>query len=329
MLYSDITPRTNAYADLKLLNRAKINNILGRWGQNRVLPTKKTQTITFRRYGKLDSTAVILAEGVTPAGQTLSATDYTCTLHQYGDFVRLTDVIEDTHEDPVLNDTMDNLGDQADEMIDKVRYGVLVAGSNVLLTNGTLRTDVNSIITRDLLRTAARTLKAQEAKQITEMVEGGAKINTYPIPACYIAACHSDMQPDIERMEGFKSISEYGSQKMIVPGEIGSVGEFRFIFDNNAAPFANGGGALAGQGYNTLSTGGTLSDVYPILIFAKDAYGVVALAGKSGVQTMVANPKAQVGDELAQKGSAGWKCWSGAVILNDSWMLRVETAAKG
>ena len=329
MFYSDITPRTNAYADLRLLTRAKINNTLGRWGQNRVLPTKKTQTINFRRYEKLNSDPVVLAEGVTPAGQTLTATDYSCTLHQYGDFIRLTDVIQDTHEDSVLNDTMDNLGDQADEMIDKVRAGVLEAGSNILYTNGTAITDVNSVITRDLLRTAARTLKGQEAKQITEMVEGGAKINTYPIPACYIAVCHSDLQPDIERLEGFKSINEYSSQKQIFPGEFGSVGEFRFIFDNNLTPSEDGGGTYNGQGYSTLSTTGSASDVYMVLIFAKDAYGVVALAGKSGVQTLVSNPKAQAGDELAQKGSAGWKAWSGAIILNDAWMLRIDTAAKG
>ena len=103
----------------------------------------------------------------------------------------------------------------------------------------------------------------------------------------------------------------------------------RFVFDNNMSAWADGGGAKAGAGYTVLSTTGTSADVYPVLVFAKHAYATVSLAGQTGVETLVANPKAGPGDELAQKGSVGWKAWSGCVILNDSWMLRIETAAKG
>ena len=78
-----------------------------------------------------------------------------------------------------------------------------------------------------------------------------------------------------------------------------------------------------------MSTSGVKADVYPVLVFAKHGTGVVSLSGKNAVQTLVANPKAQAGDELAQKGSVGWKAWSGVVILNDAWHLRVEVAAKG
>jgi N4-gp56 family major capsid protein len=329
MLYSDISPRTAAYADLKLLERSTLNNILGRWGQNRTLPTKKSQTVKFRRYTKLDKTPVILAEGVTPAGKTLAVTDIPCILYQFGDWVRYTDVIEDTHEDPVLNETKDLLGDQADEMLDTMRFGVLKAGTNVLYTNGTQRTDVYSVISSDLIRSAVRILEKQEARKQTQMISGGAKINTHPIPDCYIAVCATDLTPDIERCTGFKSPSEYASSMGVIPGEIGSVGKVRFIGDNNCVAWANGGGNYNGGGYDTLTTAGAKSDVYPILILGKDAYGVVNLAGKNAIQTLIANPKAQVGDELAQKGSMGWKGWNGCAILNDLWMLRIECAAKG
>jgi len=191
MITSDISARTTAYADLNLLKRAVANNILGRWGQVRTLPKKKSTTITFRRYAALDSTPVILQEGVTPAGKTRTYTDYTCTLSQYGDFIRYTDVIKDTHEDPILNDNIEALGEQADEMIDKMRFGVLKAGTNILYSNGAARTDVNTVVSRDLFRTAVRTLEGQKAKYLKEMIQGGAKINSYPIPSAYIAVCHA------------------------------------------------------------------------------------------------------------------------------------------
>lgn len=329
MIMADISPRTAAYADLKLLKRAVANNILGRFGQVRVLPKKKSTTITFRRYEALDSTPVVLQEGVTPTGKTRTYTDYTCTLQQYGDFIKFTDVIRDTHEDPVLNDNIEALGEQADEMMDKMRFGVLKAGSNKLLANGTLRTDVNTVISRDLVRTAVRTMERQKAAYLKEMIQGGAKINTYPIPSAYIAVCHPDLRPDLERASGYKDVSEYAANMGMIPGEMGSLGMVRFVADVNCTPFADGGGAKAGAGYTVLSTTGTLADVYPVLVFGKDAYGVVPLAGMNAMESLIHNPVASASDPLAQRGSQGWKGWNGCVILNDAWMIRLEVAAKG
>lgn len=327
MNYVEISPRTAAYADLSLLKRAVANNVLGRWGQVRTLPKKKSQTINFRRYAALDSDPVVLQEGVTPAGKTRTYTDYSCTLHQYGDFIKFTDVIQDTHEDPILNDNNEALGEQADEMMDKMRFGVLKAGTNKLLANGTQRTDVISVPSRDLFRTAVRILEAQKAKYIQEMIQGGAKINTYPIPSAFIGVCHTDLRPDLERCSGFKDVSEYAANMGSIPGEIGSIGMIRFVGDTNCVPFADAGGDVGTTG--VLSTTGAKADVYPILVFGKDAYGVVPLAGKNAMETLIVNPKASDSDPLAQRGSQGWKGWNGCVILNDAWMIRVEVAAKG
>lgn len=327
MNYSDITPRTQAWADLKLLKRSVANNVLGRWGQSRTLPTKKSQVISFRRYEALDTTPVTLGEGVSPAGKVRTYTDYTCTLKPYGDFVSFTDVIKDTHEDPVLNDNLEALGEQADEMIDKVRFGILKAGTNKLLANGLLRTDVTANLSRDLVRTAVRVMEKQKAKPLTEMIVGGAKINSYPIPESYIAVCHTDMRPDIERCSGYKGVEEYAANMGVIPGEIGSVGRVRFVGDTNCEPFADGGGDVGATG--NLSTTGVKCDVYPLLVFGKDAYGVVQLAGKNAMETLISNPRPQAGDPLAQRGTQGWKGWNGCVILNDYWMLRMEVACKG
>ena len=325
MLYNDISPRNQAFADAKLLEKAKINNIAGRFSDSKTLPKRKSQTITFRRFSKLDSTPVVLQEGVTPTGKPMAATDVSCSLKQYGDFIRITDVIEDTYEDPILQEATDILGEQADEMLDKVRIGVFKAGTNIKYANGAARTDVNTFPDRDAWRSVVRILKAQHAMPITEVIQAGVKVSTMPVPSSYFALCHSDIQPDLERVSGFLPVSQYAANMGVLPGEIGAIGELRFVFDNNLIPWADGGGAKG----DYMSTSGVKADVYPVLVFAKHGTGVVSLAGKNAVQTLVANPKAQAGDELAQKGSVGWKAWSGAIILNDAWHLRVEVAAKG
>jgi N4-gp56 family major capsid protein len=327
MTYNDISPATQAYVDRALLKRAQQNNILGQFGQNKTLPTKSTKTSIFRRYNRLPSATVPLAEGVTPTGKTLTKTDISVTIQQYGDFITITDVVLDTHTDPVLQESQEILGEQAGETWDVLRFGVLKAGTNVLYANGTSRSTVNNVFTRDQLRTAVRILKKQLAKPITNIIKAGPNIGTFPIPKAFVLVCHSDAQPDFERLSDWKPVQQYASAMGLIEGEAGSVGELRVVFDNNCVPWADAGTTASTNG--TLSTSGTNSDVYPLLIFGADAYGTVALAGKNAVSTFVNNPKSITGDELAQRGSVGWKGYTASVILQDAFMLRLETALKG
>jgi N4-gp56 family major capsid protein len=327
MIYNDISPRTQAYADRRLLTRAVPNNILGQFGQVRTLPARNTKTINFRRYNKLAAATTPIQEGVTPTGKTLTKTDLQVSLNQFGDFVWITDQIQDFHEDPILKESTDILGEQAGETYDLLRAGVLKAGTNVLYANGTTRSAVNSVVTRDMIRTVIRILKRQEAKVLTSIVKAGPNIQTNPIPPAYVAVCHADLQPDFERLAGWIPIHQYASSQGAINGEIGSIGELRVVIDNNLTPWADAGGLAATN--STLSTTGTQSDVYPILVFAKDAYGLVELSGKNAVQTYVNNPKPSDSDPLAQRGTVGWKGYHAAIILQDLFMARVETAAKG
>lgn len=327
MVYSDITPRTNTYAQRQLLKRAELNNILGQFGQGYTLPNNKTKNTAWRRYERLVANVTPLSEGVTPAGTSLTNTDYSATLEQYGDFIQNTDVIYDTHEDPILNECIDVLGEQAGESIDLLRAAVLVAGTNVLFANGTARGDVNDVVTEDMFRTAERILNGQYAKKKKKIVKASVNISTFPIPAAFCAVCHTDLKPDLERLTSWRDVAEYPQSMGAMNGEMGSVGAFRFCWDNNLVPWADAGGLAVTNA--TLSTTGTDSDVYPILIFGENAYGIVNFGGKSGVNTYVSNPKASESDPLAQRGTVGWKTYNATAILNDAWMLRIETAAKG
>lgn len=327
MTYNDISPRTQVRADRRLLERAKTNNVLGMFGQVRVLPKKGTQTIAFRRYNRLAPATAPLQEGVTPAGKNLTKHDVLCQVKQYGDWIRITDVVQDTHEDPVLRESIDVLGEQAGDTYDIIRAGYLKAGTNVAYVNGATRAAVNDVPTRDTIRTLVRLLGRQEAKPLKSVIKAGPNISTQPIGRAYIGVCHVDMKPDIERATGFVPYYQYANQGNVMEGEFGALGEVRFVIDNNLTPWADGGGLAATNA--TLSTTGTNSDVYPILIFGMDAYGIVPLGGKRSVMTYVNNPKAITGDEIAQRGSVGWKGWTGVCILNDLWMIRLESAAKG
>ena len=125
--YGDISPRTAAFVIVQLLIRAQPYLVLEKFLDMYVIPNNKTTSAKWRRYEALPLATTALTEGVTPAGSGLTYTDYTATLSQYGDYVPLTDVIQDTHEDPVFSETQDIISEQAAKTIEAIRYGVLKA----------------------------------------------------------------------------------------------------------------------------------------------------------------------------------------------------------
>lgn len=320
--YGDISPRTAAYAEKELLKRGLPFLVLEKFGQAKTLPEASSKVIKFRRYSALPTVPTALSEGVTPTGQQLAVTDITATLTQYGDKVTITDVILDTHEDPVLNEAVTLIGEQAAQMIEKMRFGVLKAGTNVLYANGAARNAVNTAISINLQRRAVRALKRQNARFITSVVRSTPAYGTENVAPGFVALIHPDLEADVRGLTGFVPAEKYGS---MTPweNELGKCEDCRYVSSTVFEPWADAGGAKG----TMLSTTGTNADVYPVLYVARDAYGIVALKGMFAVTPMVVNPKPSDSDPLAQRGHVGWKAMQTAVILNDLFMIRAEVAA--
>ena len=321
--YGDISPRTAAYAAKDLLERAVPYLVFEHVAQPKPIPSRSSKTIIFRRYNALDATPNALTEGVTPAGKTLSKTDVQATLVQYGDLIELTDVIQDTHEDPVFQESFDILSEQAAEMLERVRFDIFKAGTNVVYANGTARSDVNSVLTLQVQRKITRALKRQNAKYITKKIASTPNFNTEPVAPAFIAVCHPDCENDIRNMDGFVPIEKYGHTPPFEM-EIGKVEDVRYLASTVIEPWVSAGGDPTVN--NVLSGNGTNADVYPILYFGANAVGIVPFKGKNVVTPTVVNPKPSAADPLGQRGYVGWKALHTAVILNDAWMCRAEVA---
>lgn len=326
--YGDIAPRTAGLAARRLLDRAGPLMFIGKFGQTRELPARKSTSIIFRRYNALPPATVPIVEGVTPPGNALTKTDVVCNCSQYGDYMTLTDVIQDHHEDPVLQEMMDICGEQSAETIEMVDFGVLKAGTNVLYANGGARNQVNSGLTLGIHRRATRALDRQKTRKITKYVRSTHAYETANLAPSYVGMCHTDLKPEIEDLPGFIPVERYG-QLPAIEGEVGSVGNVRYFCSTIFEPWLDGGGVKGGSGVEMLSQSGTNADVYPILYCGANAYGIVPFKGTKAVKPMVVNPdNPDSSDPLGQRGSVGWKATHGAVILNDMFMVRVEVAVR-
>lgn len=340
--YGDISPAVAAWAVVRMLKRALPLLVFEKFGQTYALPTNSTQTAKFRRYFLSGATGSAgsgsgdfytplattpLVEGVTPEGRSLANQDYTVTLAQYGDYVTITDVINDTHPDNILAEATDILGENAAETVETLRFNVLKAGTNVFYANQVAgRTTVASKISLADQRRVTTALNRQNAKKITSIVASSADFNTKSVEASYVAVVHPDLETDIRDMTGFKPVADYGPHTTPWEGEIGSVEQVRYIATTVAKPFLAGGVVVA-TAPTLRSVGGVNIDVYPVLYFARDAFGIVPLKGKSSMTPMVVNPKPAPGDPLGQRGTVGWKLWTATVILQEAFMARLEVGA--
>jgi N4-gp56 family major capsid protein len=340
--YGDISPAVAAYSVVRMLKRGMPYLQLEKFGQTYAIPTNNTTTAKFRRYFMTGATGAAgtgsgnffipvattpLVEGVTPSGTKLANQDYTVTLAQYGDYVTITDVVMDTHTDPVLSEAMDILGEQAALTVETLRFNVLKAGTNVFYGNNVAgRGNVITPISIADQRRVTTALNRQNAKKITSVVASSPDFNTKSVEAAYVGICHPDMETDIRNMTGFKPVSDYGGHTSPWEGEIGSVEQVRYLTSTVFAPTPDVGGTAVTNNLR-FTTANTACDIYPVLYFARDAFGIVPLKGKSAMTPMVVNPKPAPGDPLGQRGTVGWKMWNATVILQEAWMARLEVGA--
>lgn len=317
-----IQPAIQAFYDRNLLDRAVPADIHGRFGQIRPVSKRSGNQIKFRRYENLPYATVPLVEGVTPSGSQITTTDVTATLAQYGDFVNITDMVDLTVQDPVLTEVGMVLGDQAGPTIDQVRRDVLVAGTNVVYTNGSARNTLNTVLSSIALRTAIRALNRQNAKFVKSIVAASQGEGTAAVRPAFVGLVHPDTEAQLESIPGYQPITEYSSAMQAEPDEIGAYRNIRFFRSTNCKVFADSGAAVGTDGM--ISTSASNNDVYATLIIAANAYGICPLDGSAMQNIIKPLGSAGAADPLDQRATSGWKAITTTQILNQNWMVRIE-----
>ena len=342
-LYSTAPSRNLIRAAQGMLEHAQPITVLGDFGSFREHPQNATDTLVFRRtlpFGASTSGTSIegsnryagtpevtasnfqLAEGVTPNSNTISFQDVSVQLQQYGVLFKYSSKVEQTYEDSISDEMVKLTGETMAEVMEQVRYGTLKAGSTVIYTNGSARSAVNTAISLNALRKAARTLESNRARRVTSRLAPGVNYGTRAVQPAYIVFCHTDAVADFRNLAGFTRVEEYGSFKPIHDREIGAVEDFRIISSPLLKSFAAAGsGTLNGM----LSVGAANVDVYPTLVIGEDAWGQVALKGMNAVKPVVLKASdTNHANPLGQFGYVGASTYFAAVRLNEAFMARIE-----
>ena len=300
-----LPPAVREYYDRLLLMTAYPALIHTRFAQKRVLPEKMGDTIVFRRYSRLDTVPIPLVDGITPPGAPLSATDIKARVDFYGNFVTITNQVELTVEDRVLNEAARLLAQNLAQTMDEVTRDVLASTSSVLqCANGTNGNTPTELSKADI-DAAIKTLLGNDAEMISEVIEGRDAFGTAPVRPAFWGYIDTDLLDDLEGVANFLSSANYPNNQRVLDNEWGSTSNVRWLYTSVG------------------SVSAASPAVYNNFIVGKEAYAVVHLGSESGEFYVEPLGSAGAADPLHQRGSVGWQHPFVARILNDAFMLNL------
>lgn len=136
---NNLSTEMKEYYDKYLLENVGPELVHDQFGQEKPIPKNGGKTIEFRRYTPLKKALNPLTEGVTPDGNKLDVATVKSTVKQYGDFIRMSDMLLLTAIDNNLVEALNLLGSQAAVTLDTVTREVINAGTNVQYAEGQVK----------------------------------------------------------------------------------------------------------------------------------------------------------------------------------------------
>lgn len=297
-----LSDEMKTFYDRMLLERTVPELLHAKFGQKRPIPRNGGKTIEFRKFAGLATATTPLTEGTLySAIKDISVSALTATIAQYGEAVGFSDLVSTTTIDPLLAETVKILAENSAETIDELIRDVLVAGTNVIYAGAaTSRVTVAAGHTFGVaeVREAVLNLRLNRARKI-----GG----------FYQAIIHPRVAFDLQGTSEWVSANQYAGSQRIFDGSLGTLYGVKFWESDKAKVFADAG------------VGGTV-DVYASLVFGADAYGIVDLAGHNLQAIYKPLGSAGAADPLSQQQTMGWKVAFTSKILQDLFMVRVESS---
>lgn len=293
------------YFSKRLLDIAGKDVVLTDAAYKEDIPANSSKTISFTQYARLTIPGSVLTEGTAPTDTALSPSAVTATIDQWGAFVTLTDLAELTVKHPLVQEAQLLLGEQAAETIETTVNSVLVAGTTVQYAGGVggrSSLGAGNVMTTTELRKAVVTLQKNGARKINsgDKFDNNSSAGNY-----YILYVDPSVAMDILADSDFKAANQYNAESLKAGRVLGTWFGVMVVISNVIL---------------TISSTVTVHTSY---LVGRNAYAVTNL---QNLKSYIEGPGG-VADPLHQKRTIGWKVGFKAAILNNNFMVRIESAS--
>lgn len=287
--------------------RSEKTTVFKQFGVVGRIPKGEGKTVVWNRMTNPTAKTTGLTEGTDPTPSGLSASLVSATITQYGNFEQITDLVELTTIDGTVKEIMDVLAYEAALTIDTVIRDALVSAGTLLYATAAYsnsagftptRNSINAddVVTVADVRRAVRQLQRFDAKPFKD--------------GKYAAVTHPDVIFDLQGDSNWVNAHIYTEKGIgsVYNGEAGEIYGTRWTSTSNAPILINSGSA------------GT--EVYQTFIMGQGFFGVSDL---QNLETYVDSPSPR--SALRLYSDIGWKAAFAVKPLNDSFAVRLESAA--
>lgn len=304
--------KSTEYWEKRLLAMIKLeesNFVFTSLGVAKTLPRNEgTTTYSMKRANSLPISATgaltTLSEGVAPTALKVEYQKVQATVNQYGNFIEITDVVDDVHFDDVKKDYQPELARTAAEIKERKILSSFSDASVYYVAGRTADSGItaNDVLTLKDCRMAALTMKNYHRK-------GHSKYGGKPV-----LVCHTNVMQDL--LDDSTLLDN-----ILVPG-------------NENSPMKNGTlesyKAYGIYFQETLicpvsATGAGSINVYTSYMLGSDSY-VVLNFGK--LQWKETGFEASKEDPLGQVATLGYKFWIGAKVIDPIAITAMKSASK-
>lgn len=285
------------YYDKRLIKMAGPKLVYHEFALKRPLPAHNGKTIVFHGWEDLDTNPndYKLTEGKTPDGEKLSAYDIVATVAEYGNYVKLTNMVQTTAIDDTVVVAVDKLSAQASVVLDKLHRNEIIADEEVDISYAGGAENADGLNNTKLLT----------VKEVKKLVARLRRVNALTIDGKYPLVLHPDVAFDLSEDEDYKDQIKYADPKRFIEGYIGDLAGARLYESTNVKITKNASGA----------------PVYWNHLIGKDSYATVDLAG-GALRTIIKQlGSSGSADPLNQRGSAAWYAASVTKVLIPKYII--------
>ena len=301
MIRANAPNTIEVYNVRKTLEFAKPKLVFPQFGAPDLIMKRKGQTASWLKFTKLAIPSAVLADVPTFVGETVSDATVSATLQFWGNGVQLAEFLEQTSFLDLPEEYKKLLGQNAGETINQKVRDVLVGGTSTNYANAKASREAvvstDTIDLDDILNTV-ESLEVQDAPMIGDE---------------YIAIISPYVKTRLMKDTAFREATRYlAKDNSIFTGEVANIDGVRFVRTSTAPSVADSG------------SNSDVANLEQTIILGDGAYGIARLL--PGDFDVVITPPGGHGDEYKVKTAMTWKVYMRAVILQQLFMRRLESA---
>ena len=303
--------------------------------------------ITARNITDVSAGMPTLSEGSGPANKvSIKKVTIETNFSRYGEMLDYTDEVDMFSEDMVQIQYREELGHLANMRAEDltqldllstttIQYvgsatAIAEVGQDTPAADGS--DDKDSMISYDMIRKITRRLVRNRAEKNTTVVTGDTKVDTRTVNKAFYAVIGPEIKYDLDNLtrgtgnaEEFAYIPayKYAAAASLAEGEVGSMGDVRFIESESALVYAAQGAAVPTSYVGDLSNNGTNFDVFPVLFPTKGSFAIVGLKGQGKIKFNSQSPgKIELSNPFATQGFFSYNMWYAGIILREERLLK-------